>query len=122
MALRENTSTLDTKIYMSDTEINDRIKRQGGVSQDSIQVLAELNNVSLDLMAQYFGFETIKDAPVYVDDSELYMKLYKQGLTDTQIAETIHMSRMPIRTWRAQNNLPPNKFQPLQTGGKRSEG
>lgn len=110
MALRENTSTLDTKIYMSDTEINDRIKRQGGVSQDSIQVLAELNNVSLDLMAQHLGFESFKDAPLFVDDAELFQRLYNLGMTDTQIADTIHMSRMPIRTWRARNNLPPNSY------------
>lgn len=98
------------RIYMSEQELNDRFKRAGGISQDTIQIIAELNNVPPNLMAKHLGFADLSDAPLFVGSDEIIMRLYKRGLTDRQMAETLHTSRMPIRTWRTKHGLPPNNY------------
>lgn len=44
-----------------------------------------------------------------IQDHEERLKLYKQGLLDSEIAKRLHYSRAGITSWRIKNNLPLNR-------------
>ena len=96
---------LEADIYMTDSEIHDRLRRMGGVSRDSIVVLAELNGVSKQMMANHLGFETIKSAPLFNKKEEELLEAYQNGMNDAQLVEKFGLSRWKIRAWRKENGF-----------------
>ena len=96
---------LEADIYMTDEQIKEHIQRMGGLSRDSIVVLAELNGVSKQTMANHLGFETIKSAPLFNKADEELLKAYQNGMNDAQLVEKFGLSRWKIRAWRKENGF-----------------
>jgi len=101
---------LEADIYMTDSEIHDRLRRMGGVSQGNIEKIAQLNGVTPLMMANHLGFEKLKDAPLFSFEKEELFKAYKKGLTDRELAEKFETNRWRIREWRRENNLAKNAY------------
>lgn len=101
---------LEADIYMTDSEIHDRLRRMGGVSQGNIEKIAQLNGVTPLMMANHLGFEKLKDAPLFSFEKAELFKAYKKGLTDRELAEKFETNRWRIREWRRENNLAKNAY------------
>lgn len=99
------TQARDSTIYMSDSELNDRFKRAGGISQETIVIMSELNACTVLEMCNHLGYEKLSDAPIFTKDEIEIRRLYDSGLSDRKIAEITHNNKGTIRSWRKKNNF-----------------
>ena len=91
------------KLAMTKSEIKQR-HRNGA----SIEILADLNNTSKEIIRDILDEdEDCKELTKEQKEQE-FLELYKQGLTDTEMAEQLNMNRRTVGFWRERRNLPVN--------------
>lgn len=96
-----------SRIYMTDKEIQFRLKRMGGeINEDNVNALAELNNCRPEEMWHRLGEDVPPRTLPPPFDNALVMLLYKQRCTDVVIADKTGYTETRIRSWRVRNDLP----------------
>lgn len=92
------------KLPMTKNEIKQR-HRNGA----SVEILTELNNTSKEIIRDILSEDYFSNEPTKEQKEQEFLKLYRKGLTDTEMAEQLNMNRRTIGFWRERRNLPVNK-------------
>lgn len=92
------------KLWMTRNEIKQR-HRNGA----SIEILADLNNTSKEIIKDILSEDDYCTELTKEQKEQIFLELYKQGLTDTEMAEQLNMNRRTVGFWRERRNLPVNK-------------
>ena len=74
----------------------------------SVEILADLNNTSKEIIREVLDEDEECKELTKEQKEQLFIQLYKQGLTDTEMAEQLNMNRRTVGFWRERINLPVN--------------
>jgi soluble P-type ATPase len=107
----EGTKKEVTNMQMTDGEIRRRYK-EADKKSDIIKILSELNACPTDTIKRILnGNDKTNKRPVSYNlkqRNEMYIKLYKEGKSDYQIAKECDVGSSAIWSWRKKQNLPSN--------------
>jgi hypothetical protein len=97
---------MNNRVSYSIEDIHKFLRNAGGYSRGAMKVLAELNACRVsDIYAQFphEDWGEMKEAPFDEEEAEY---LYRQGLSDREIARQMTSTRWKVKHWRMREGYP----------------